>query len=48
MRVDPQTRRATTEPQQFRLQPDGRLTILSKDEWITKPQIKQVGLWRVG
>lgn len=41
-RVDPQTRRCTGEPQQFRLAADGRLTIVPKAEWVTNPTLIDV------
>lgn len=45
-RVDPRTREATDEPQQFEIGPhDGRgvsLTIIQKPDWIDEPEIVEV------
>ena len=41
-RVDPETREACGEPQQFRKARDGTLTILPKAEWVSAPQIVDV------
>jgi hypothetical protein len=45
MRIDPRTRKATTEPQQFSVAPDERghsLQILRKDQWVENPRLIEV------
>lgn len=41
-RVDPETRQACGEPQQFMKAPDGTLTILPKAEWVETPRIVEI------
>jgi len=41
-RVDPETRAACGEPQQFRKAADGTLTILPKAEWVASPVIVDI------
>lgn len=47
-RVDPVTREATGEPQQFRRARDGTLTILPKTAWVAAPEIVDVTGVRFG
>ena len=47
-RVDPETRQACGEPQQFRRAADGTLTILPKTAWVAAPQIVEVADVRLG
>lgn len=45
MRVDPRTRKATTEPQQFYMHPDERgysLQILERSQWVSDPDVIDV------
>jgi hypothetical protein len=41
-RVDPETREACGEPQQFLKGTDGSLTILPKDEWVKRPRVVDI------
>jgi hypothetical protein len=42
-RVDPATQKTTGEPQQFRLAPNGALTVVPKTAWVSNPTVIDVG-----